>query len=224
MLKTSKKVILAGIAALLFAGSLAAAPKKMSKDEKAEYKALQKQFKDYVVQKDPKTGKPYDFGGMKIWLADYWSSASGVSTEETHSQSEDDTKKFRKFICYTYNVDFDQVGICNWNTLPQTVSNFCLVGGEENYLFFVDNRVIGSGLKAGMFYDVTRFKSIDRTAEKWAKSTFDLCSKNGKAYACRHIPPEPRGGLYFNKRILREANIDPESIYDMQANGTWTWD
>ncbi|MCQ2573864.1 MAG: extracellular solute-binding protein [Treponema sp.] len=224
MLKISKKVVSVGLATLLIAGSLTAAPKKMSKDEKSELKALQKQFKDYKVQKDPKTGKPYDFGGMKIRLADYWSPANGVSTEKTHSQSEDDTKKFRKFICYTYNLDFDQIGIGNWDTHPQSVSNFCFVGGDENYLFFVDNRSIGSGLKAGMFYDLNKFTNVDWTAEKWAKSTFELCSKNGGVYACRHIPPEPRGGLYFNKRILREANIDPDSIYDMQANGTWTWD
>jgi hypothetical protein len=35
---------------------------------------------------------------------------------------------------------------------------------------------------------------------------------------------EPRTGVYFNKRLLTEAGIDPESIYDMQADGTWTWD
>jgi hypothetical protein len=36
--------------------------------------------------------------------------------------------------------------------------------------------------------------------------------------------PEPKFGLYFNKRLLKEAGIDPESLYDMQAKGTWTWD
>ena len=224
MLKSTKKVVMIGLATLLIAGNISAAPKKkMSKDEKAEMKQLEKKFKDYKVQKDPKTGKPYDFGGMTIRLADYWSSSKGVSHDKVTSTQEEDTQKFRKFICYTNNMDFDQVGVGNWDTHPQTVSNFCFVGGDENYVFFVDNRSIGSGLKAGMFYDLNKFKSVDWKAEKWAKSTFDLCSKNGGIYACRHIPPEPRGGLYFNKRLLREANIDPDSIYDMQKNGTWTW-
>ncbi|MDY5870292.1 MAG: extracellular solute-binding protein, partial [Lachnospiraceae bacterium] len=35
---------------------------------------------------------------------------------------------------------------------------------------------------------------------------------------------EARTGVYFNKRLLTEAGIDPETIYDMQADGTWTWD
>ena len=213
------------MAALIISGTLNAAPKrKLTKEEKAQAKQLEKQFKSYKVQIDPKTGKPYDFGGMKIRLADYWSPANGVSGEKTNSQSEEDTKKFRQFLCNTYNMDFDQIGIGNWDTHPQSVSNFCFVGGEENYLFFVDNRSIGSGLKTGMFHDLSKFDNIDWTKEKWAKSTFDLCSKNGGIYACRHIPPEPRGGLYFNKRLLREVNIDPDSIYDMQKNGTWTWE
>lgn len=35
---------------------------------------------------------------------------------------------------------------------------------------------------------------------------------------------EPKGGLYFNKRLLSEAGIEPQSIYDLQESGDWTWD
>ena len=34
---------------------------------------------------------------------------------------------------------------------------------------------------------------------------------------------EPRQCLYFNKRVLTEAGIDWNTIYDMQKDGTWTW-
>lgn len=30
--------------------------------------------------------------------------------------------------------------------------------------------------------------------------------------------------MYFNKQVLRNAGIDPDSIYDAQKKGTWTWD
>ncbi len=36
--------------------------------------------------------------------------------------------------------------------------------------------------------------------------------------------PQPGQGLFFNKRLLIESGIDPETLYDMQANGTWTRD
>ena len=35
---------------------------------------------------------------------------------------------------------------------------------------------------------------------------------------------EPRQCLYFNKKILEEAGIDPETVYDLQAAGEWTWE
>ena len=213
------------MAALLLCNtSFAAGKKKLTKAEKETQKQLAKQFKNYKVQTDPKTKKAYDFDGMKIRLADYWSPSTGVLQQPSNNPAEEDTNKFRQFVNYTYNVDIDQVSVANWNDMPQTVQNFCFVGGDENYLFFVDNRVIASGIKAGLFWDLSEFDCVDWTKEKWAKSTFELCSKNGKIYACRHIPPEPRAGLYFNKRLLKEANIDPDSLYDMQKNGTWTWD
>ena len=31
-------------------------------------------------------------------------------------------------------------------------------------------------------------------------------------------------GVYFNKRLLREAGLNPELPYDMQRDGTWNWD
>ena len=49
-------------------------------------------------------------------------------------------------------------------------------------------------------------------------------SKGDAIYAMYAGYSEARTGVYFNKRLLTEAGIDPESIYDMQADGTWTWD
>lgn len=35
---------------------------------------------------------------------------------------------------------------------------------------------------------------------------------------------EPRKGVFFNKRLLNDAGVDPEEIYDLQAKGEWTWE
>lgn len=228
MLKITKKMVMATVAMSLAAAVFLcscgqSSGKKMTNEEKAEFKQLQAKFKDYVVQNDPATGKPYDFDGLTVYLCDYWSNANGISHDEPGNQVAQDAADFRKYVNYLYNMNFDQKGISNWDNHPQAVSDFCLSGGSENYLFFVDNRSIGSGITAGLFYDINKIKNIDWKADKWAQSTFDLCSKGNSIYACRHLTPEPRAGLFFNKRILKEANIDPESIYDMQANGTWTW-
>ena len=49
-------------------------------------------------------------------------------------------------------------------------------------------------------------------------------SKGDAIYGMRGIAPEPKGGIYFNKRLLEEAGITADSIYELQENGEWTWD
>ena len=35
--------------------------------------------------------------------------------------------------------------------------------------------------------------------------------------------PEPRLGVFWNKRLFEEAGINPDEPYDLQAKGEWTW-
>ncbi|MCQ2584849.1 MAG: ABC transporter substrate-binding protein [Treponema sp.] len=225
MLITTKKVLAAGLTALIAVSAVSAKPKKMTKEQKAQSKQLETQFKKagYVVQKNSK-GKVWDFDGMSVVVADWWSSANGLQNEASKSPVEEDGKKFRQFVMNTYNCEIDQVGIGGWGSHPQTVANFCTTGGDENYVFIIDGRSISAGLKANLFYDLSSIKSINWNNSKWVKSVQDKTAKGSSFYGCRPIRPEPRGGVFFNKRLLKEANIDPDSIYDMQAAGTWTWD
>ena len=43
-----------------------------------------------------------------------------------------------------------------------------------------------------------------------------MTTSDGKVYGMRAIPHEATAGIYFNKRLLQEAGIDPESIYELQ--------
>ncbi|MCQ2573620.1 MAG: ABC transporter substrate-binding protein [Treponema sp.] len=224
MLTTTKKVVAAGLTALMVCSAVSAKP-KLSKEDKALSKTLEAQFKKagYKVQKDAK-GKVYDFDGMVVRVADWWSSANGLQTAESQSPAEEDGKKFRQYGMLTYNYDCDQFGIGGWGSHPQTVANFCTTGGDENYVFVIDGRSISAGMKANLFYDLSTIKSVDWTNKKWNKAVRDKTTKGNAFYGCRPIDPEPKGGVFFNKRLLKEANIDPDSIYDMQKDGTWTWD
>ncbi len=224
MLTTTKKIVAMGLATLML-GSVVSAKPKLSKEQKALSKQLEAQFKKagYKVQKDAK-GKVYDFEGRVVRVADWWSSANGLQGEEAHSPAEEDGKKFRQYGMLTYNYDCDQFGIGGWGSHPQTVANFCTTGGDEDYVFVIDGRSISAGMKANLFYDLATISDVDWNNSKWAKSIRDKTTKGNSFYGCRPIPPEPRGGIFFNKRLLKEANIDPETIYDMQAAGTWNWD
>ena len=220
----TKKIVAAGIAALMVCSAVSAKP-KLSKSEKALTKQLEAQFKKagYKLQKNAK-GKVWDFEGMNVQVADWWSPADGLQGQTAKSPMEEDGKKFRQYGMLAYNYTCDQYGIGGWGSHPQTVANFCTTGGDENYVFVIDGRSISAGMKANLFYDLSTIKSVDWSNKKWNKAVRDKMTKGSSFYACRPIDPEPKGGVFFNKRLLKEAGIDPDSVYDMQAAGTWTWE
>ncbi|MBR6215675.1 MAG: extracellular solute-binding protein [Spirochaetaceae bacterium] len=189
-----------------------------------EEKALFKEYKSVKLAKDPETKKVYDFDGMQIIIGDFWSPSDGADNAEAVSPADEDAKRFHKFLKSAYNMDIDSYGIGSWGAHPQTVANFCTTGGDENYIFVIDARSVSIGLKGNLFYDLSTIKSIDWNDPKWDKATKEMTSKNGGFYGMRALASEPRGGVFFNKRLLKEAGIDPEEIYDLQKENKWTWE
>jgi ABC-type glycerol-3-phosphate transport system substrate-binding protein len=119
-----------------------------------------------------------------------------------------------------------QKQVAGWDGHPQFVANFCITGGKENYVFVIDNRSALTGLKAGLFYDLSKFPKevIDFSKPKWASGSEKMLTKGSSFYAMRPLAPEPRGGVFFNKRLLEEAGIKPDLPYDLQKEGKWTWE
>lgn len=206
------KAVWAGLAMLMIAGQAYAAPKKKAKKDDP-YKKLEK-------RKDPDTKKVYNLKGIDIVIADWWSNPD----REPSSSAEEDQRAFRNWLQKTYNFTMVQKSIGGWGTHPTTVANFCTTGGDENYIFIVDGRSIGAGLKANLFYDLSSIKAVNWSDKKWDQVTKVKSSKGLHFYGMRAEAPEPRGGVFFNKRLLQEANIDPDYIYDLQKEGKWTWE
>ncbi len=77
----------------------------------------------------------------------------------------------------------------------------------------------------GLMYDLATLDCLDFNDVKFQRNKLhEQYSKGNSIYAMFAGYSEARTGVYFNKRLLKDAGIDPESLYDMQADGTWTWD
>ena len=117
---TMKKALCIAVAALMVTSTVSAAKKK--KDDP---------YKKVVKQKDPKTKKVYDFKGMEVIYADWWSDPD----RQPASKQEEDLFAWRDWTYDAYNFKVKQMAVCGWGSNPQFVSNFCISGGDENYVF-----------------------------------------------------------------------------------------
>ena len=116
-----------------------------------------------------------------------------------------------------------EITVCDWwssdwhDDEPTT-------GGDENYVWILRAGAYLAPFKAGLFYDLSTLDCLDFSDEKWNGTVTGLLSKDGGIYGMRPEKAEPRKGVFFNKRLLNDAGVDPEEIYDLQAKGEWTWE
>ena len=170
----------------------------------------------------PEVIEGIDLGGVEVFIYDYWTaSADRVADPTEEQQAQYD---YRDWIEETYNCKITQIQKGDWESNVQELINFCTSPDGTLCLYILPPDFVGTPMANNMFASWSEAATIDLTADKWNGSTIDFMTKGGKVYGVATGNSEPRQCLYFNKRVLEEANIDWETIYDMQAEGTWTWD
>jgi ABC-type glycerol-3-phosphate transport system substrate-binding protein len=168
-------------------------------------------------------GNPIDLGGMEIVIRDWWSSEEPAAPANDYEEA---VQEYRDWIQETYNFKIKSQAFGDWGSTPTDFVDYATTGGDENYLFTLrDDPAITSAMANGLMYDLATLDCLDFNDVKFQRNKLhEQYSKGNSIYAMFAGYSEARTGVYFNKRLLTEAGIDPESIYDMQADGTWTWD
>ncbi len=192
---------------------------EVSTEAEAEVEAEEEE--GYKVITDA-NGNPIDLGGMEIIIRDWWSGEPA----EPQNDYEEALLEYRNWIQETYNFTIKAEAMSDWTSTPTDFVDYATTGGSENYLFTLrDDPAITSAMSNGLMYDLSTLDCLDFSEEKFQRNLLhEQYSDANGIYAMFAGFSEARTGVYFNKRLLNEAGIDPETIYDMQAKGTWTWD
>jgi len=177
-------------------------------------------YADVTKEKDPKTKKVYDLGGIEVTVYDWWSNPESPAG----SKQEEDSRAFRAWEEGVYNYKIVQKDLAGWSEHPKEVANFCITGSDENAVFIIDGRSAISGVNANLYYDLSTIKCVDWTKPKWDQGVLAKLKKGNSFYAFSYGKPEPKNGMFFNKRILQENGYDPDYPYDLQKSGKWTWE
>ena len=95
---------------------------------------------------------------------------------------------------------------------------------SELCLYILPPDYVGSPMANDYFAPWDGNELIDLNDEKWNQADIEFMTYHGRVYGVYAGQTEPRQCLFFNKSVLENAGIDWNAIYDMQADGTWTWD
>lgn len=177
----------------------------------------------YVIRTDA-DGNTVDLGGIEVIIRDWWSAGDNIADTVPRDDYDEARKEYLLWAMDTYNFTIKEQAIGDWGSNPQDFIDYATTGGDEYYVFTLrQGPEMISAMNSGLMFDVSTLDCLDFSKDKWSSGVHNLMAKNGAIYGFRGIDPEPRGCMYFNKTLLTEAGIDPNSIYEYQRNGEWTW-
>lgn len=173
----------------------------------------------------PEIKEGIDFGGQTIYIYDFWTSESQAARKDDPNEEEQAQYDYRDYIMEKLNCNIIQIQKGGWDTNVQELINYNAAPDGTLCLYILPPDFVGSPMANNQFAQLnTEGSLVDWSAEKWNTGVSEFMTVDGKLYGVYAGKDEPRQGLYFNKRVLTEAGIDWETIYDMQKEGTWTWD
>ena len=187
---------------------------------------LENQY-DYVEPKiNPRTKKPFDFNGINIVIAD-WYTDPDVKPKTVEARN---LKEWNDWSNKTYNMNVQRKMLWGPAGYFEMVKNYCVEGYVEeddytNYVFVIDESIAQQGVKGNLFYDLSTVKAISYfDSVKYNISAVNRLKRGRSFYSFGWEKDEPLCGVYFNKRILQEHGYTSEYLYDLQLEGKWTWD
>ena len=165
-----------------------------------------------------------DFGGQTVYIYDWWSNDDAGHSSRKTDATEDEQKRYDyiDWLEATYNVKivntaWDKGG---WSESPQELAKMAKSGhADELCCIIIDPNFVGEPMGEGLLETWT----IDTSGSQWLSSVTDLMTVGNNVYGVCAGEQEPREEIFFNKKVLEDAGIDCNEIYDLAAKGEWTW-
>ena len=159
-----------------------------------------------------------DFGGADVYFYDWWSDDTRSDDPSEDQQLQYD---YQDWLMETYHVKVHLQALSDWAGNPTELAN--MVANKDNSklcIVGISSGFAGAPLANGLYMPWTYGLDLG----VFTDATVDCRAKDGVCYGVTMgAAVEPRQGVFFNKRILEEANIDWNELYDLQASGEWTW-
>jgi len=165
-------------------------------------------------------------GGITIgnWWEDY-----DVNSIVPKSDYDEKLLEYRKALLKDNGIVISQKKIATWSQMSQLSSTSIIAGKPAAQVMVLQPDWAISLYRQSLLYPVSDNEQVDLTKTDivdWNKIVNDVFTFNNKIYA---FTPGYGGSfhatiLVWNKRLFKEAGLDPNLPYDLQKNNQWTWD
>ena len=181
-------------------------------------------------------GKP-SLKGTEIvignWYEDY--DVTKIDPSSLRNVDEEATYEWRTKIQKDYGFTMRARNIASWNEMRSVAPNTIMAGTPAATVFVLQGDWAMTLIRQGLAFPISDSNVIDiRNPQpvesgmqpvNWNKNTTDSFTFNGKTYAISEgVNLNNAQVIFFNKRLFREAGLDPDLPYNMQKDGTWTWE
>jgi multiple sugar transport system substrate-binding protein len=177
--------------------------------------------------------KSTDLKGMEIIIGNWWTDYDVETYDPVNDVAEKMLAQRKKFL-QENKVVIKEKAITDWNGMQQMAVISTLSGTPAASVFILQPNwamaMRARGLLAPLESKVVDIRNPQPIAKGYLPVDFnqaviDSFTFDGKPYAFSIGTSFYNfQGLFFNKRLFREAGLDPNLPYDMQKNGTWTWE
>ena len=177
---------------------------------------------DDVDDVDPVDEEPaMDLGGMEIVIGDWWSAQETPAPTNAYQEAQ---QEYRDMIQKKYNFTMKQVAITDWGGMQELFTTSTVAEDPAAQIFLLAPGWQVAPIANGLVYDLSTLDSLDFSESKWIKNVTDATKQGDAIYGMNAGKPEPKLGVFWNKRLFQDAGLDPDHLYNLQASGAWTWE
>lgn len=159
--------------------------------------------------------------GMDIKIGDWYT--DGESLAERTDTFGKKQNEYWKSIQDQYHFTITRNAFYSYTDATQDYVNDVMANNPKCDLYYLYPEFVSEPLLKGLMYDLSTLPEFDFSEEKWNTAVRDLMSIGDGIWG---MSPdnEPRGGIFYNKRMFKEAGIDVDEPYELQKYNQWTWD